>query len=136
MRKMLVVDDDPVWRALYQTTFGGRFEVVEVAGGLGALASLDRVRPDIIVLDADMPQLDGMELLRRMGDRGWQVPVILCSGTFTADNLPIIPGVFPVQKSHDLRHVWSALEAALPPQGATDSSPRSSCPVEETVWRG
>jgi CheY-like chemotaxis protein len=136
MVKMLVVDDDPAWRALYRMGFEGDFEVFEAVDGLDALAALDRIRPDVIVLDLRMPHLDGMGFLRQMDRRGWKVPVIVCSGTFTMDSPPAIPGVFPAQKSPDLRNIWSALETALPRPVEIDSSlVKSRVATEETVWR-
>ena len=135
MMKMLVVDDDPAWRALYRMGFEGDFEVFEAVDGLDALAALDRVRPGVIVLDLRMPHLDGMGFLRQMDGRGWKVPVIVCSGTFTMDSLPALPGVFPAQKSPDLRNVWSALEAALPRLPETDSSFNSRRATEEKIGR-
>jgi len=135
MMKMLVVDDDPAWRALYRMGFEGDFEVFEAVDGFDGLAAVDRVGPDIIVLDLRMPHLDGMGFLRRMERAGVKVPVIVSSGTFTMDSPPNIPGVFPAQKSPDLRNVWSALEAALPRPGETDVNLKPRRAVEETLWR-
>jgi len=135
MMKMLVVDDDPAWRGLYRMGFEGDFEVFEAVDGLDALAALDRVRPDIIVLDLRMPHLDGMGFLRQMEGRGLKVPVIVCSGTFAMDSPPAIPGVFPAQKSPDLRNAWSALKAALPRPTEANSSLKFHRAVEVTVWR-
>ena len=135
MMKMLVIDDDPAWRALYRIGFEGDFEVFEAVDGLDALAALDRVRPDIIVLDLRMPHLDGMGFLRRMERPGVKVPVIVCSGTFAMDSPPNIPGVFPVQKSPDLSNVRRAIEAALPRPVETDAKLKSRRAVDETLWR-
>lgn len=135
MMKMLVVDDDPAWRGLYRMGFEGDFEVFEAVDGLDGLAALDRVRPDIIVLDLRMPHLDGMGFLRQMEGRGFKVPVVVCSGTFAMDSPPAIPGVFPAQKSPDLRNAWSALKAALPRPTEADSSLKSRRAVDLTVWR-
>src|SRR6202795_818699 len=135
MMKMLVVDDDPAWRGLYRMGFEGDFEVFEAVDGLDGLAALDRVRPDIIVLDLRMPHLDGMGFLRQMERRGLKVPVIVCSGTFTMDSPPAIPGVFPAQKSPDLRNVWGAIESALPRAVEVDLSVKPRRAVEATVWR-
>lgn len=135
MAKMLVVDDDPAWRALYRMGFEADFEVFEAVDGLDALAALDRVRPDVIVLDLKMPHLDGMGLLRQMERRGLKVPVIVCSGMFTMDSPPAIPGVFPATKSPDLRNVWSALEAAMPRPVEVDSSLKPRRAIEATHWR-
>ena len=95
MIKMLVVDDDPAWRALYRMGFEGDFEVFEAVDGLHALAALDRVRPDVIVLDLKMPHLDGMGFLRQIERRGLRAPVIVCSGAITMDSLPAIPKRVP-----------------------------------------
>ena len=137
MTKMLLVDDDPAWRALYRMGFEGDFEVFEAVDGLDALAALDRVRPDVIVLDLRMPHLDGMGFLRQLERCGCKVPVVVCSGTFTTDSPPAIPGVFPAQKTPDLRNVWNAIETALPrPEVvAADTSGKSRRAVEATVWR-
>lgn len=135
MLKMLVVDDDPAWRALYRMGFEGAFEVFEAVDGLDALAAVDRVRPDIIVLDLRMPHLDGMGFLRRMERPGAKVPVIVCSGTFAMDSPPNIPGVFPAQKSPDLSNVRRALEAALRRPVETDAKLKSRRVVDETLWR-
>ena len=135
MMKMLVVDDDPAWRTLYRMGFEGDFEVFEAVDGLDALASLDRVRPDIIVLDLRMPHLDGMGFLRQMERPGVKVPVIVCSGTFAMDSPPNIPGVFPAQKSPDLSGVRRALEAALSRPVETDAKLKSRRAVDETLWR-
>src|SRR6202171_194033 len=134
MTKMLLVDDDPAWRALYRMGFEGDFEVFEAVDGLDARAALDRVRPGVIVLDLRLPHLDGMCFLRQMDRRSGKVPVVVCSGTFPTDSPPAIPGVFPAQKSPDLRNVWNAIEAALPRPVEADLNGKSRRAVEATVW--
>ncbi len=64
-----------------------------------------------------------------------KVPVIVCSGMFSMDSPPAIPGVFPATKSPDLRNVWSALEAAMPRPVEMDPVLKARRAVEETVWR-
>jgi CheY-like chemotaxis protein len=136
MARMLVVDDDPAWRALYRMGFESDFEVFEAVDGLDALATLDRVKPDVIVLDLRMPHLDGIGFLRQLDRRGVKVPVVVCSGTFTMESPPAIPGVFPAQKSPDMQGIWSALEAALPQsKGDSEAAGRARRVVESTVWR-
>jgi DNA-binding response OmpR family regulator len=53
------------------------FQVVTASNGLEALAKVSERRPDLIVLDVLMPQLDGRETLRRLRQRGDGTPVIL-----------------------------------------------------------
>jgi len=69
-----------------------------------------------------------------MERRGCKIPVIICSGAFTTDSPPAIPGVFPAQKTPDLRNVWSAIEAALPQSAEADNS-KVRRAAEATVWR-
>jgi response regulator receiver domain-containing protein len=135
MLRMLVVDDDPAWRTLYRMGFEGDFEVFEAVDGLDGLAALDRVRPDIIVLDLRMPHLEGWGFLRQMEQRGAKVPVIVCSGALTGDMPPTIPGVFPAQKTPDLRNVWRALEVAVPRPIGAGATVKSPVALEQTLWR-
>jgi len=82
--RFLVVDDDHDQRYLLTRTLNGmgRARIVEAPSGHEALAILDRVGQavDIVVTDLQMPQMDGMELVRRIGERKLPVAVILVSG--------------------------------------------------------
>jgi len=65
--RLLIVDDDAGLRALFRTTFEVvDVEVEEAANGVEALASIQRGRPDAVVLDVRMPGMDGLELCRRI----------------------------------------------------------------------
>jgi two-component system, OmpR family, response regulator len=76
---ILVVDDDPRLREVVRYALGREgFEVREAGNGLAALEAL-AVRPvDLVVLDVMMPELDGMEVCRRIRKVS-QVPVIFLS---------------------------------------------------------
>jgi two-component system response regulator AtoC len=78
---VLVIDDDPGIRD-YLKTLATRlgYEVHTAPDGEGALADLDKVRPDLITLDAVLPGMDGLETLRRVKQRMPEVPVIMLSG--------------------------------------------------------
>jgi EAL domain-containing protein (putative c-di-GMP-specific phosphodiesterase class I) len=82
--RVLVVDDDHDQRYLIGRTLAGmgRARVVEAASGHEALAVLDRAGQavDIVVTDLQMPRMDGMELIRRIGERKLPVSVVLVSG--------------------------------------------------------
>lgn len=56
---------------------------MEVAGtaadGASALACLDTLRPDLVLLDVEMPVMDGLETLKELRARGHKMPVIICS---------------------------------------------------------
>jgi len=82
--RFLVVDDDRDQRYLLTKTLAGMgtARVVEAASGHDALAILDRGgnAVDILVTDLQMPGMDGLELLRRVGERKLQIAVIIVSG--------------------------------------------------------
>jgi len=67
MAKILVVDDDPGLREVlsFALTKAG-FAVAVANDGIQALARVDAERPDLVVLDILMPELDGLEVCRRL----------------------------------------------------------------------
>ncbi|MFF5990138.1 response regulator [Prauserella flavalba] len=77
--KVLVVDDDPqIARALRINLSARGYEVVTAHDGTAALKAVAETRPDVVVLDLGLPDLDGVEVIE--GLRGWtQVPIIVLS---------------------------------------------------------
>ncbi len=74
---MLVVDDEENIRFLVETGLGlAGFDTVGASDGRQALAAVAEHRPQLIVLDAMMPELDGFDVLRRLRDGGDKTPVI------------------------------------------------------------
>ena len=83
MKTCLVVDDSPVIRKVSRRILEDLgFEVAEAANGVAAMAWCDAMMPDVILLDWRMPEMDGLEVLRRLrASRAGDVPqVIFCSG--------------------------------------------------------
>lgn len=74
---ILIVDDDPKIRDLLRLYVEReRHRVIEAEDGAGALAAVERERPDLVLLDVMLPGLDGIEVLRRIRDLG-TTPVML-----------------------------------------------------------
>ena len=74
--KILVVDDDPHLRALLSITLErSGFDVLTAADGQIALTHAARERPDLIVLDVGLPEIDGFEVCRRLRTKS-EVPVL------------------------------------------------------------
>jgi len=75
---ILIVDDDPVQRRLLQAavTKSG-YEAVLAEGGEEGLRLLDRNGFSVVILDLVMPDLGGIEVLKRMRERGLFIPVIV-----------------------------------------------------------
>ncbi len=74
---VLVVDDEENIRFLVETGLGlDGIRTVGAGDGRQALAAVTEHRPQLIVLDAMMPELDGFEVLRRLRDSGDRTPII------------------------------------------------------------
>ncbi|WP_460885238.1 response regulator, partial [Paractinoplanes abujensis] len=82
MISVLVVDDSVVVRRLIVDALGGA-ENIEVVGtasnGLLAQAKIDQLKPDVITMDIEMPQMDGITAVRELRKRHKQIPVIMFS---------------------------------------------------------
>lgn len=78
-RTVLVVDDDPHIRQLLVFAFGkAGIETVEAGDGEAALTLAARQAPDLVVLDINMPRMDGLEVCRRLRAEG-EVPILFLS---------------------------------------------------------
>jgi two-component system response regulator MprA len=75
---VLIVDDDgPVRRTLARTLDAEGYATVLAADGGAALAEVERQQPDVIVLDAIMPGLDGLAVARRLRAKGVSIPILM-----------------------------------------------------------
>lgn len=80
--RLLVVDDEPSARELFETLLVNEgYEVRVAASGPEALRQAERQRPDVIVLDIMMPELDGYETCRLLRERPAlkHVPILMVS---------------------------------------------------------
>lgn len=76
--RILVVDDERAIRRFLTVSLGHQYQVLEVANGKDALLAVAREHPDLVLLDLGLPDLDGVEVTRRL--REWtQVPIIVVS---------------------------------------------------------
>jgi len=87
MARILVVDGDADSRLLLVDllTIKG-YEVSAVASGKQALISLDRLHPDAVVLDLQMPDMDGFATLARLRELDATLPVIAVSAHVLPDD--------------------------------------------------
>jgi len=79
--RLVVADDDAALRALLGAALAA-YTVLEAARGDEALALVRRERPDLVVLDVQMPGLDGLAVARALAadPATAAIPVVLCSG--------------------------------------------------------
>ena len=78
MSRVLVVDDDaPILRMLERTLSAEGYDVRTAADGGSALAAVEREVPDLVVLDVSMPGLGGLDVCRRLRNKGLALPILL-----------------------------------------------------------
>ena len=76
--RVLVVDDERSIRRFLKASLGSQFVIFEATSGEEALSAVASDRPDVIILDLGLPDLDGVEVIRRL--REWsQIPIIIIS---------------------------------------------------------
>ena len=81
MPKLLIVEDDDGTREnLHEYLKRKNYTVDAVASGKDALAYLDSYNYDAIILDWDLPEISGVEILTQFRARGGQTPVIMLTG--------------------------------------------------------
>jgi two-component system, chemotaxis family, protein-glutamate methylesterase/glutaminase len=79
--RVMVVDDSAVARQVLTAVLSAAgMEVKSAPDPLFALQKLDAFDPDVLVLDLEMPRMDGLTFLRRLRREG-DLPVVVCSGT-------------------------------------------------------
>jgi DNA-binding response OmpR family regulator len=84
---VLLVDDDPgIRRTIGEGLELEGFRVVPASGGRAALAAVEAVGPAVVLLDLTMPDLDGLEVLRRLREQGDDVPVCVLSARDEVDD--------------------------------------------------
>ncbi|MDE2292836.1 MAG: response regulator [Elusimicrobia bacterium] len=80
MARILVVDDEEDYRALLTHILQrAGHSVTSADGGESGLAAFESAPPDLVVLDAQMPDLEGYEVCRRLRAAGHRTPVIFCT---------------------------------------------------------
>jgi two-component system, OmpR family, KDP operon response regulator KdpE len=76
--RVLVVDDERSIRRFLKASLGSQFTILEATNGEDALSAAASEHPDIIILDLGLPDMDGVEVTRRL--REWsQIPIIIVS---------------------------------------------------------
>jgi two-component system KDP operon response regulator KdpE len=77
--RVLIVDDEPAIQRFLKTALAsGEFALFQAENGHAALSATVTTRPDVILLDLGLPDLDGVEVIKRI--RQWsQVPIIVLS---------------------------------------------------------
>jgi DNA-binding response OmpR family regulator len=115
MAYLLVVDDDQNLATLYEQELSDEGYEIKVAhSGEDALKSLEKRRPDLVVLDISMPGMDGIEALGKILGKGKTIPVILNTAYATyKDNFMTWSADAYVVKSGDLTELKNKVKEVL-----------------------
>lgn len=78
LRSIVLVDDQREIRSIVQLALGkiGRYELHAFESGALALAAVPALAPDLLLLDMNMPELDGLATLAALRERGVRAPAI------------------------------------------------------------
>ncbi len=66
MRKVAVVDDNADNRLIIRTILEDQYEIVEFSSGIEAIEGFKNDKPDVVIMDISLPEMDGTEILRRL----------------------------------------------------------------------
>jgi two-component system KDP operon response regulator KdpE len=78
--RVLVIDDEPPIRRLLRTSLAAEgFDVIEAENGEAALALIGSAKPELAILDLGLPDLDGIDIIRRVRASGSKMPIIVLS---------------------------------------------------------
>src|SRR5882724_12871949 len=85
--RILVVDDEPsIVDAVSTALRYEGYEVEEATNGRDALAAVVRFEPDLVVLDWMLPDIDGIEVGRRIRDRGLKTAILFLTAKEAVEN--------------------------------------------------
>jgi len=124
--RVLVVDDEPAIADLVGTALRYEgFDVATAGNGRDVLTMVESFRPELIVLDIMLPDLDGFEVQRRLADRGRRIPVLfLTARDATEDKVRglTIGGDDYVTKPFSLEELIARIRAVLRRAGHGEES--------------
>jgi DNA-binding NarL/FixJ family response regulator len=86
-RTVLIVDDHPSFRTSARMLLESEgFEVIgEAQDGASALRAVEELRPDVVLLDVQLPDIDGIEVAARLSENGSGPAIVLTSSRDLAD---------------------------------------------------
>ena len=126
--RVLVVDDEPsIVDAISMTLRHQGYSVEAAENGKDALAMVTRWRPDVIVLDVMLPDVDGFEVARRLSAEHEPVPILFLSALDTTEDKVrglTIGGYDYVTKPFSLEELIARLRNILRRVGALRDEPR------------
>ncbi len=122
MTTILIVEDDNNQRLFYEQELKLEgYEIVTASDGKEALERVQEQLPDIIILDINMPKMDGIEAMGRILSKKKEIPIIINTAYSNyKDNFMSWAADAYIVKSSDLSELKNAVKEVLV-KGAKDS---------------
>lgn len=92
-RKVLFVEDQADLRTAYARFFEGRYEMEFAGTGKEAVSRFQLFSPDVVVLDMQLPDTDGIDVLRQLRTRRPDIPAIITTAYSSMEPLVEVLGV-------------------------------------------
>jgi DNA-binding NtrC family response regulator len=85
-QKILIIDDDPQIRMLLKDRLEANgYQILQAKNGVEGLDLIGSQNPDLVLLDLQMPEMDGMEVLNRLGKESLEIPVVVLTAHGTIE---------------------------------------------------
>lgn len=112
--KILVVDDDLSILRLYKEELEEEgYTVVTASTGVEALEQFEKEVPDLVSLDIQLPDVDGIKLLRQMKEKRPRLPVIMSTAYDYRDDFSVWASEAYIVKSADLAEFKATIKRLI-----------------------
>lgn len=112
--KILVVDDDLSILRLYKEELEEEgYAVVTASNGVEAMEQFEKEKPDLVTLDIQLPDIDGIKLLRQMKEKRPRMPVIMSTAYDYRDDFSVWASEAYIVKSSDLEEFKATIKRLI-----------------------
>jgi two-component system, chemotaxis family, chemotaxis protein CheY len=115
--RILVVEDSEITRRMIRTVLETRDWTIcgEAENGLAGVRQFQLLRPDVVVLDLTMPDIDGLEVAHRMSRLDASVPLILFTLCDIEEIMPVARrvGIYATVSKHRVLDLVETIESAM-----------------------
>lgn len=117
MKHILIVDDSPnIWEIMRATLEQQAWQVHEAADGPEAIEKVQKLKPDVVVLDMSMPGLDGLETARELKRLSPSLPLLMFTNFASPQQLTeeaLAAGIAAVVSKDEMQDLIYSLHAVL-----------------------
>lgn len=117
-RRLLIVDDDGTTLRVLKAMLEHEYDVTIVNSGMNAMKAIGKKRPDVILLDYEMPVCDGRQTLEmlRADEESRNIPVVFLTGVNDREHIEAVLSLRPagyLLKPPDKKKIVEAIKSAL-----------------------